>query len=125
MSKITLRCKQASGLHLGPGLPSQPNAINFQENRIDHFGYAEVDEDDPLFKEKMSWVNGPGCPHIEIIDEQNLRDELPRPIDPDDEQCPGMIQDPAEPNYRSLIPCAFRGDEREVNAHLLSHRKGS
>ena len=58
---VTLYCPETPGLHLGPGAPGSPNVIDF------HDGYAEVDENDPLYAEKMRWINTFGCPPILIV----------------------------------------------------------
>ena len=63
MSKILLYCKDTAGLHLGPGLPDSEKVINFVQH------YAELDEDDELFAEKMSWIGTRGCPPITIVTE--------------------------------------------------------
>jgi len=49
---VILYSPSAGGLHLGPGLPKSKEVINFQE------GFATIEEDDPLFAAKMSWVAG-------------------------------------------------------------------
>lgn len=98
MAIVHLYCPDTPGLHLGPGIPSSPRVINFLN------GYADLDEDDPLFAEKMSWINGPGCPHIRILDV----DEVPS-------------------NDPSAVPCPACGltfaTERKLNGHILgAHR---
>jgi hypothetical protein len=58
-----LYCKESNGLTLGPGDKGSDRVIQF----TDH--YADIDEDDPLFAEKMSWLNGRGCPFIRVVTE--------------------------------------------------------
>lgn len=74
---FTLFCKGTPGLKLGPGLPGSDRVIMFVN------GYADVDESDPFFDEKMSWLNGPGCPHIEIMEADEAKT-----TDPDAFLCP-------------------------------------
>jgi hypothetical protein len=74
---VTLFCKDAPGLKLGPGLPNSDRVITFAN------GYADVAEDDPLFAEKLSWINGPGCPHIEVMEADEAKT-----TDPDAFACP-------------------------------------
>jgi hypothetical protein len=61
MTTVNLYCKDAAGLHLGPGLPDSEKVINFLG------GYAELDDEAPDFAERMSWVNSRGCPPIVIL----------------------------------------------------------
>ena len=95
---VTLFCQETPGLHLGPGLPGSANVIDF------HDGYAELDPDDPDFGKKMSWVNSFGCPHVRVLDV----DEVPS-TDPNAVKCP-------------VCGTAF-GSERKLNGHILgAHR---
>jgi hypothetical protein len=96
---VTLLCQETPGLHLGPGVPGSKNVIDFIN------GYATIDENDPLFGEKMSWVNSFGCPAIRLLDEG----EVP-------------AGDP------SAVPCPVCGktfaSDRQVNGHILgAHRQ--
>jgi hypothetical protein len=63
MGTVILWCKEVptTNMKLGPGDVKDGKVIVFAN------GYAEVDEDEPDFAERMSWVNTPGCPHIEIV----------------------------------------------------------
>jgi hypothetical protein len=65
MATTILWCKEAPNtcMKLGPGDVKNGKVIVIQN------GFAEVDEDLPDFAERMSWVNTPGCPHIEIVTE--------------------------------------------------------
>ncbi len=96
---VTLYCKDTPGLHLGPGRPGSANVIDFRD------GYADVDESDPLYDEKMSWVNGPGCPFIRVLE----IDEVPT-TDPDAPKCPAC-------------GLAF-ATERKLNGHILGAHRG-
>jgi hypothetical protein len=77
MSTITLFCEESNGLTLGPGDKGSPRVIQFANH------YADLDTDDPLFDEKMSWVNTRGCPHIEVMDTDEAK-----VTDPDAFPCP-------------------------------------
>jgi len=61
LSTTILYCKESPGLHLGPGSPTSKNVINFQA------GYAELNTEDPLYAEKMSWTTTFGCPPIKVV----------------------------------------------------------
>jgi len=61
MAIVHLFCKESNGLTLGPGDKYGPRVIQF----TDH--YAALDDTAPDFAEKMSWVNTPGCPPIEVV----------------------------------------------------------
>jgi len=74
---VTLLCLETPGLHLGPGVPGSKAVIDFVN------GYATIDEGDPLFAEKVSWVGSFGCPTIRVLDEG----EVPAG-DPSAEGCP-------------------------------------
>jgi hypothetical protein len=77
VAKITLYCKDSNGMTLGPGNKGTDRVIQF----TDH--YADIDEDDPLFAEKMSWINTPGCPRIEVMEADEAK-----VTDPDAFTCP-------------------------------------
>jgi hypothetical protein len=95
---VTLFCPETPGLHLGPGAPGSPNVIDF------HDGYAEVDENDPLYAEKMRWINTFGCPPIRKLEV----DEVPT-TDPNAVKCPACGD-------------AFATD-RKLNGHIMgAHR---
>ena len=96
---VTLYCQDTPGLHLGPGKPGSANVIDFKN------GYAEVDEADPLYEAKMGWVNGPGCPHIRVLEV----DEVPS-TDPNAPKCPAC-------------GLAF-ATERKLNGHILGAHRG-
>jgi hypothetical protein len=124
MSPI-LWCKETPGLKLGPGNVQDGKVIVFKN------GYAEVSEDLPDFAERMSWVNTPGCPHIEIITEETAAAHLP--YNPNDKQCPETV--PTDENLtgsmheiRGSVPCTFRAPTtREIQpAHARrSSQQGS
>ena len=77
---VYLFCKETSGLHLGPGLPGTSDrhgrtCIDFQpaphkRGSTPDGGFATLDEAEPGFDRMMSWVNGPGCPHIDVLTEE-------------------------------------------------------
>jgi hypothetical protein len=52
MSQTILYSPSAAGLHLGPGLPTSDEVVNFRE------GFATIEDDDPLKDKKLSWVAG-------------------------------------------------------------------
>jgi hypothetical protein len=94
-----LYCKDEPGLHLGPGKPGSVNVIDFKE------GYAEVADDDPLYEEKMSWINTSGCPFIRVLEV----DEVPV-TDANAPKCPAC-------------GLAFATD-RKLNGHILGAHRG-
>jgi hypothetical protein len=49
---VILYSPSAGGLHLGPGLPTSKEVINFHES------FATIEDDDPLKEKKLSWVAG-------------------------------------------------------------------
>ena len=80
--RITLLCRETPGLHLGPGLPGDPDVIDFIPQYAGpgiapRFGLAviEAGDSDPLYDAKLSWLHSFGCPPIEIVDDE--ADELP------------------------------------------------
>lgn len=96
---MILYCKDTPGLHVGPGRPGSVNVIDFRD------GYAEVDDADPLYDEKMSWIdkaaNAYGIRKLEV-------DEVPV-TDPNAPKCPACGQ-------------AF-ATERKLNGHIMgAHR---
>lgn len=96
---VILYCLETPGLHLGPGDPGSKNVIDFVN------GYAELDENDPLFAEKMSWVNSFGCPAIRLLEEDEAR-----PTDPGAVACPACG--------------ATFATDRKLNGHILgAHRR--
>jgi len=58
MSKILLYCPELG--HVGPGSQKDGQEIWF------HGGWAELDDTAPDFGKRMSWINGPGCPLIQV-----------------------------------------------------------
>ena len=98
---VTLYCPETPGLHLGPGAPGSLNVIDF------HDGYAEVDENDPLFEIKMGWTHTFGCPPIRVLE----MDEVPT-TDPNAVKCPACGD-------------AFATD-RKLNGHIMgAHRRNN
>jgi hypothetical protein len=94
-----LYCAETPNLKLGPGVkPGDPDIIEFKD------GYAEVDENDPMFAEKLSWIVYPGTPLIRVLEE----DEAPL-TDPNAVRCPECGK-----------PFAT---ERKLSGHLMSHRR--
>jgi hypothetical protein len=63
---VHLFCRESTGLTLGPGEKYGPRVIQF----TDH--YADLDTEAPDYAEKLSWINGPGCPPIEIVATVNI-----------------------------------------------------
>ena len=94
-----LYCQETPDLKLGPGIkPGDPYVVLF----ID--GYAEIDLDDPLYDEKMSWVTHPGTPHIRVLGEDETPGTRPGAV-----FCPECDK-------------AFDSDKR-LNGHLISHKR--
>jgi hypothetical protein len=123
MAIVTLWCKGAptTSLKLGPGDVKNGKVIVFSK------GYAELDDQAPDFAERMSWVNSPGCPHIEVIDPDDP--DAPRPFDPNDQACPETVLTlenltGSRHEIRGWVPCTFRAPTtREIHRHQLSvHR---
>jgi hypothetical protein len=65
MATVILHCAGSPNYsgHVGPG-----DAKDGQEIRFDR-GFAQLDDEADDFAKRMSWVNTPGCPHIEIVTE--------------------------------------------------------
>ena len=107
--RITLICYETPGLHLGPGLPGDPDCIDFipvyaGPGVTSRYGLATIEADDPLHSQKMAWTHSFGCPSLEIVDPE--ADELPAGTIADpDATCPGCGG-------------AF-ADRRAVDRHLL------
>jgi hypothetical protein len=98
VAKITLWCPDCPDLKLGPGNPGDPNVIVFSG------GYADIDDSDPNFGMKMSWVNSFGCPPVRVLETDEVRQDDPTAV-----KCPAC-------------GAAF-GSERQVNGHILgAHR---
>ena len=97
--KITLYCHETPGLKLGPGVPPDPNVIVFVD------GYAELDEDDPLYEQKMAWTHTFGCPPIRVLEEDEARSDDPAAV-----HCPACGG-------------AFATD-RKLNGHILGAHRG-
>lgn len=93
-----LYCAETPQLKLGPGREGSDFCIVFRD------GYAEVDPTDPMYDEKMSWVNYPGNPLIRVLGEE----EVPS-TDPDAVPCPECGK-----------PFA---SNQKLNGHLMHHRK--
>ena len=76
MSNVYLRTT-CTGLHLGPGLPGTSDkhgrtVIDFvpaphKRGTTATYGYAILDDAEAGFARAMSWVNGPGCPTVDVI----------------------------------------------------------
>jgi len=118
LSTVILFCNESPGtsMKLGPGDIKDGRVIVFDR------GYAELDDTAPDFALRMSWVNTPGCPHIEVMTEA----ERPAPFNPNDLACPATVT--SEENLtgsrhivRSQVPCTFRAPtEQEIHGHLLA-----
>ena len=104
---MILFCAEAPELKLGPGVSvGDPDVIVFRAH------FAEIDNDDPLLREKLGWVHHPGTPPIRILDE----DEAPAVTGA--VTCPQCAAEG--------ITKAFATD-KQLGGHLLSHlnaRKG-
>jgi hypothetical protein len=124
MATVILYCKDTPGLKLGPGVIGDPrtgNQVIVFEN-----GYADVAEDDPLFAAKMSWLNGPGCPLIKVVDGSV---DAPAPFDPRDIACPETVETSENltgtiHEVRGTAPCPARfKTQKEADQHQLrAHR---
>jgi hypothetical protein len=74
MAIVHLFCRESTGLTLGPGDKYGPRVIQF----TDH--YADLDTEAPDYAERLSWVNSPGCPPIEIVATVNIPPKAPTVI---------------------------------------------
>ena len=105
MAKMILYCPETPDLKLGPGIKmGDPDIVVFVG------GYAEIDEADPLFEAKMSWVRHSGTPPIRVLG----KDEAPS-------TAPGAVTCPVCGKY-------FADDDKStgearLNGHLIQHRR--
>jgi hypothetical protein len=102
---VTLYCEETPELKLGPGVrPEDPDVIVFKQ------GYATIDPNDPLFKQKIAWLTHPGTPFIRILDAEEAQSAVEAVV-----KCPEC--------EKVGITKAFSSD-RALNGHLIQHRKG-
>jgi hypothetical protein len=104
MALVTLYCKGAGGLKLGPGSPADGDVLIF----VNHYCTTtdeELDEPHGNLGTPRSWINGFGCPPIVIVNVEDVPSSDPTAV-----ECP-VCGIPRSPGAR-------------LDACIFSHRPG-
>jgi hypothetical protein len=103
VSPITLYCPEVSELKLGPGVTANdPDLVVFSGH------YAEIRDDDPLLKIKLSWLAHPGTPFIRVLD---------------DGEAPATVGAVTCPICAEAGTTKAFATDKQLNGHLMSHKR--